>query len=463
MKVSLDDRICVVGAGPAGITTAYELSRQGFTDVVVVEKAGRVGGLCLSVGYDGHAFDLGANYVTSAYRQIRKLARELGAPMYTETRAVFFDPTWPGRFRSIFSQARGDAGLLAFTWACLRYLVLRWRLGKTLPDVGYRGVSNNPALMRSFDQWLLDNRLESLRTLCAIPVTLMGYGRLSEVPAPYVLTYLNVRTFLDLMIYGSGLPRRWPKRFVDGFQRLFERMSWHLDVRLDTRITQVIRTDSGVAVLLDSPVGEGWQAERVVVEETFRWIVLCCPLQEAPTFLDTTETEARLIDRIALNPFATSTYEINPGPDLPARLVNVTASIDSDPGEDDAPVSIVTQQFEGVPLVTFYTPLPARLASAAPTRDEDGDDDVLEGVRALAGQLGLSLKDPDEPFSTDQWPYFPHVGVEDFEDGWYDELEGLQGTRSTFYNGGVMCFELIEPIVEYSQALVRAHFVAGLS
>ena len=172
----LDDRICVVGAGPAGIATAHELARQGFTDVVVVEKASRVGGLCLSVGYDGRAFDLGANYVTSAYRQVRRLARELGAPMYTETRAVFYDPGYPGRFRSIFSQAKGDAGLFAFGWACIRYLWLRWRLGKTLPEVGYKGVSSNPALMRSFEQWLIDNKLKALSTLCAIPVTLMDTG-----------------------------------------------------------------------------------------------------------------------------------------------------------------------------------------------------------------------------------------------------------------------------------------------
>lgn len=460
----LDDRICVVGAGPAGIATAHELARQGFTDVVVVEKASRVGGLCLSVGYDGRAFDLGANYVTSAYRQVRRLARELGAPMYTETRAVFYDPGYPGRFRSIFSQAKGDAGLFAFGWACIRYLWLRWRLGKTLPEVGYKGVSSNPALMRSFEQWLIDNKLKALSTLCAIPVTLMGYGRLKDVPAPYVLTYLNLRTFSDLLLYGSGLPRRWPKRFIDGFQRLFERMSWHLDVRLNTRIVEMVRTEDGVTITLDSPVGEGWQAQRVTVKEAFRWIILCCPLQDATAFLDEHEPEQRLISQVRLNPFATSTFEINPGPDLPARLVNVTAAIDSDPTDDGAQrVSIVTQQFASVPLVTFYSPLPPRLATTAPPHGERCDTDVLAGVRKLAGKLGLDLKDPGVPFSTDEWPYFPHVDVETFEDGWYDEMEGLQGRKSTFYNGGVMCFELIEPILEYSQALVREHFVKGLS
>lgn len=493
--VARDERICVIGAGPAGIATAYELVEQGYENVVVLEKAPRIGGLCLSVGYHGRAYDLGANYVTSAYREVRRLAKKLGAPTYKETEALFFSTTAAPSvaWRSIFAEARGENGLFSFGWACLRYMWIRWRLGHRIPDVGYAGITEHPDLMKSFHGWLRDNDLEAISTLCSIPVTLMGYGRLQDIPAPYVITYLDVRTFRDLLLYGARLPRRWPRRFIDGFQRLFERMAWHLDVRTSTEVLGVLRDDRGAWVAVDSPPGEGWQhgtpasldgeeatpeiaqqlqeltgLDHVPHAVRFDRLVLACPLQDAAGFLDLAPEERELIDRIVLNPFATSTYvarDLKGGaPRLRARLVNVVEQVDSDPRPTSTPVSIVTQQFPDSPLVTFYSPLPPRSAGAADrpldpdTESEHLERTVEDGVLSLAEQIGLAV---DVPFSCDAWPYFPHVSVEDIAGGWYDRIEALQGTRRTYYTGGVMCFELIEPIVEYSQALVRRRFVGA--
>ncbi|MCW5318115.1 FAD-dependent oxidoreductase [Nostoc sp. KVJ3] len=37
-KFSQDARICIVGAGAAGLSTAYFLKKQGYRNVVVLEK-----------------------------------------------------------------------------------------------------------------------------------------------------------------------------------------------------------------------------------------------------------------------------------------------------------------------------------------------------------------------------------------------------------------------------------------
>lgn len=492
--VSRHERIVVIGAGPAGIATAYELVEQGYEDVIVLERNPRVGGLCLSVGYHGRAYDLGANYVTSAYREIRRLAKKLDAPTYKETEALFFSTTAAPSvaWRTIFAEAKGDNGLFSFGWACLRYLWMRWRLGRTIPATGYAGITEHPDLMKSFHDWLRDNRLEAISTLCSIPVTLMGYGRLEDIPAPYVITYLDVRTFRDLLFYGARLPRRWPRRFVDGFQRLFERMSWHLDVRTSTEVLGVLRDDDGVWISCRPPADEGWstggvgstedepgaERRRTLAERAGTFdddlqilradrLVLACPLQDALPFLDTSDAEKALIDRIVLNPFATSTYVASDvaggAPALRARLVNVVERVDADPTSSATPVSIVTQQFPDSPLVTFYTPLPPRPATSPLPSHGDEESRALrkrvgDGVAELAPQIGLDVE--GGLFSCDAWPYFPHVSVEDIADGWYDRIESLQGTNRTYYNGGVMCFELIEPIVEYSQDLVRRR-IAG--
>lgn len=52
--------IVVLGAGPAGLACAHELSRLGAR-VTVVERNNYVGGLCRTVNYKGYRFDLGGH------------------------------------------------------------------------------------------------------------------------------------------------------------------------------------------------------------------------------------------------------------------------------------------------------------------------------------------------------------------------------------------------------------------
>ena len=80
----VEPRVVVVGAGPAGLLTAHYLREHGYRNVVILEKLGRVGGLCDTVTADGRSFDLGANYVTPGYTQILKLAETLGVQVYSE-------------------------------------------------------------------------------------------------------------------------------------------------------------------------------------------------------------------------------------------------------------------------------------------------------------------------------------------------------------------------------------------
>lgn len=67
----------VVGAGLAGLTTAYRLQQAGWT-VVVLEAAGEVGGRAVSVARQGYLFDSGAVGVGTVYRDYMDLVAELG-------------------------------------------------------------------------------------------------------------------------------------------------------------------------------------------------------------------------------------------------------------------------------------------------------------------------------------------------------------------------------------------------
>jgi protoporphyrinogen oxidase len=54
-------RVVVIGAGPAGLTAAYELAGAGVRDIVVLEATREVGGLSQSVNYKGNRIDIGGH------------------------------------------------------------------------------------------------------------------------------------------------------------------------------------------------------------------------------------------------------------------------------------------------------------------------------------------------------------------------------------------------------------------
>src|SRR5688572_21659974 len=54
-------RVLIIGAGPAGLTAAYELACAGVSDIVVLEATSEVGGLSRSVNYKGNRIDIGGH------------------------------------------------------------------------------------------------------------------------------------------------------------------------------------------------------------------------------------------------------------------------------------------------------------------------------------------------------------------------------------------------------------------
>src|SRR5450432_4752329 len=78
--------ILIIGAGPAGLTAAYELSRHGYTGTII-EADDVVGGIARTVERDGYRFDIGGHRFFTKVAEIEKLWDEmLGEPMLVRPR-----------------------------------------------------------------------------------------------------------------------------------------------------------------------------------------------------------------------------------------------------------------------------------------------------------------------------------------------------------------------------------------
>lgn len=78
--------VVIIGAGPAGLTAAYELARQSQTRVIVLEASGDIGGISKTVNHKGNRIDIGghrffskSDWVMDWWRDILPVQGENGA------------------------------------------------------------------------------------------------------------------------------------------------------------------------------------------------------------------------------------------------------------------------------------------------------------------------------------------------------------------------------------------------
>ena len=79
-----DPRVVVVGAGPAGLTAAYELAGEGLRPVVF-EKADIVGGISRTETYGGYRFDIGGHRFFTKVGEVEALWHEILGDDFVQT------------------------------------------------------------------------------------------------------------------------------------------------------------------------------------------------------------------------------------------------------------------------------------------------------------------------------------------------------------------------------------------
>lgn len=437
--------ICIIGSGAAGLSAAYFLKARGYKNVVVLEKENRVGGKCLSTTVDGKSFDLGANYITSSYTNVMELAAKFGASMYTEGKLNAYDFKTK-KISSLFRAVLKDLSLLKMVWLGLKYIFKRWQLNSVISvdRPGFKDISRYPDLCQPFGKWLAANGLTELAVLFRIPVSLMGYGQLNEIPAAYALTYMTNSTFLDLALAAVNPNLRgFPKRFTEGYQRLWERISWQIEVRTGAEVTRVTRSGRIHIeyTMLEEIMGNLTKSKRMMECD---YLIIATPLYYEPIaqfLIDMSEEEKALFKKVSYDPFIVTTY-ITPG------LRAFTAATFMLPEPPMYKPVVITRQFADNDLVSIYT----RTKYGEPV---DKDKILLSNKEFILAACGVDLGDYH---TYSEFPYFPHVDASEMANKFYDRFEAMQGKKNTYYTGGLMNFELVETIVNYTKHLVKNNF-----
>jgi thioesterase domain-containing protein/acyl carrier protein/glutathione S-transferase len=423
----------VIGAGPAGLTTARELERRGHT-VVVLDSADEVGGKSASVEIDGHPYDLGAHLCTNRYRELARLVAELGLETEDTTPTLLYDAD-----RAAIASPAPVPGL---SETLTRYRSLR---AERFPGITGPGLAPAaPALSRPAASWLDDHGLTAVGTWLGDAYTASGYGYLDGgtdgernadgdgqggngpggVPALYFVRHAEMTGLVTPGRAATGHLGTFTVK--GGFGRLWRRVADDMaDVRTGVRITRVERSADGVTV----HTGDGTLRADA--------LVLACPLDQAAELLEPDAPERALAARVRTLPYRTVLCRITGLPENGMYLVRTGGRI--------APYGH---------CVAFHHRHPGSDVYACYVYGPDGPaaEAVLRAdIEAMGGRL-------EEVLLTRTWRFMPHFSGADLAAGILDRLDNLQGRQRTYHTGGLHGFELIENVVAHSRALVERFF-----
>ena len=411
-----NERICIIGAGVSGISTAYYLEKKGYKNVVVLEKSNRVGGKCHTLKYKGKTYELGSQMGFDSNYYLMELMEEfnvkkVGPILYRG----FFDP-------------RGNPVSQIDTKELYDFQEQFYALPNILSeykDLRKPGLKNiDPRLCIPFSQWLEENNIPLVGKVYELPFTGFGFGFFDEIAAAYVLKYLNfdiLNSFIEITHIIT---------LIDGYQVLWEKIASKLrDVRLSTNVLEVQR---GKEVIVKT------QLDTLEFDK----LIITCGLDEALKFLDATEEEENLFSRIQYNDLYVFAYILE---NIPKVCGYIPEHFNRDKIGHLLAWYYRWQDIASNDLITVY----------AMGEEDMAPREVKAKVEEDLVNLGIKI---NHLYTYRKWKYFPHVDCEELKNGFHDKLEALQSKRNTYYTGEIMSFSIIEECLAYSVDLIDRFF-----
>ncbi|AKF04324.1 hypothetical protein DB32_001473 [Sandaracinus amylolyticus] len=411
---STGERIGIVGGGIAGLTAARALRASGAARVIVFEREADVGGKCCTVRIADRDYELGAAIISPLYTHVRRLMHATSTSWSPVASIAYVSPN--GAIQSYVIPPGMDRHFVSFGAESARCLAEMLR-ARALWRPGFAHLADD--LHVPFETWAEHRGYRELADIVRPWFTGFGYGYLEEMPAAYVLKYMTVWGFPFAQLPGVGV------------RGLCARVARELDdVRTGTEVRRIVRGDDGV--MLETSAG------RVELDR----VVLACPLDDALAFLDATDEERALFQRIRTIDFRVVAASVS---GLPARPFTFCVPNMHRSGAGE-PV-FWYRRWPDRDVETFYV-----IEDGSPSLDRTAKR-VEDAVRRLGGRT-------HEIHDVRAWRYFPHVDGAAIEEGFYARLESLQGVNRTFYAGELLSFPTLETVTSYSFDLVRRHVAA---
>ncbi len=262
--MSKPDSVVVIGAGPAGLTAAYELGKAGVP-ATVLEASDTVGGISQTVERDGWRFDIGGHRFFTKVPEVERLWHEILPDEEFLLRPRMSRIYYRGKLFDYplkASNALGNLGVLEALKCVLSYVMVRIR---------------PPKDQSNFEGWVAARFGWRLYRIFFKTYTEKVWG----VPATEIQADWAAQRIKNLSLFSAVLNALLPKRnqkditsLIEEFQYpklgpglMWERCTEHVqrlggDVVMETPVETVLRDETGAVGVRAG--GRVYEADHVV-------------------------------------------------------------------------------------------------------------------------------------------------------------------------------------------------------
>ena len=254
--------VIIIGGGPAGLTSGYELLKHGVTSIVL-EKADKVGGISRTETYKGYRFDIGGHRFFTKVGEVETIWKEILGNDFIQTprlSRIFYDGKFYDYPLALFKTLK-NLGVIRSFLILMSYLKAKLKR--------YLGLSSEP---QTFEDWVTDCFGERLYRIFFKTYTEKVWGiPCSQIRADWAaqrIKNLSLKEAVINALFGSKNSKSLIKTF--DYPRLGPGMMWER--------CQDILEEQGSPVHLQTEVvlveREGPRLTRVVAQQGNRTFVL---------------------------------------------------------------------------------------------------------------------------------------------------------------------------------------------
>lgn len=456
-------RICIIGGGPAGLSAGMYLEQKGYENYTILERSDRVGGKCWSPTFNGRRYEMGAIMGVPSYYAVHDVEEFCGithdGPQlnrnYKNSAGKVIEPFNPKknilkipRLLKMKKQLKKFGELLE-----TKYQGYDINGHRGVAEGRYEGFAATPGrepvsgvnenlkdLALPFAEFCKKNGVEYVQDIWIGPYTSFGYGYFDEIPAAYVLKYLDFQTCMNFVKINL-----WT--WQQGTQYIWECLDAKLKnhARLNSEITKVERKDGKVFVTVNGAVEE---YDKIIVTAPFYVNDGNDGCNNGMLdYFDAREDEKELFSKIEYERYTVQAFTTEPDkhPEISYYV------FDNMVKERLGHLMVYYRRWRDAvdQVITTYALRKHKDMELIPY--EECNKMVLDDLKVM----GNPAKEVINKWSV---YYFPHVFCEDYANGWYDKVEAMQGKDNTFYAGEIMSFGDMDETAEYSRELVERFF-----
>lgn len=430
-KINLNHRIAILGAGAAGLSAAEALKLKGYKHVTLFERTDHAGGKCLSIEINNKNYELGAGILTKNNIIPLRLAKKYKVPV---ERADIG--------HSIFVNKSGrqiPQPSLLLKLKVLWQLIFRYRrILKKYKVLELPGFDNlDPSVTLPFAQFAKENKITDLADVFSLFLTGFGYCYADHVPTAYILKYANWETIVAYL-------KKQVYIFPNGMQGLWTCVAKEHDIRFNSVITKIIRAEN-ITIVTEAGTDE------------FDRLIVTTPLDEMLLFMDVSAQEQALFKKIMYLDYQTILCTVN-------NFVEATGYVPDNFIKERTghPVLWYYRQV-GEPVYSFYVLTDKDISTGGVFNEGKtfnqtktfNETKVIDNLKDFVLQMGAKIESVHQFV---HWKYFPHIGCEEMNNGFYDKLKNMQGNQHTYYAGEILNFSCVGFTSEYSEYIVNRYF-----